>query len=119
MVGMFGISGSFNGVWGYLPELIPTKYRNAALGMASSAARVGSALSPFSAFLIRYIAWGPGVIFSAGCLLANFLIMMLPETRGRQLPQNIDDVKTWMKKSPNTPVKDSTNYSKISQGNDV
>lgn len=114
MIGMFGISGSFNGLWAFLPELIPTKYRGAALGMASSAARVGSALSPFTAFLIRFIIWGPGVIFSAGCLLANFLIMMLPETRGRQLPQNIDDVKAWMKKSRKI-VNKSDSYSKITQ----
>ncbi|XP_014771611.1 organic anion transporter 3 [Octopus bimaculoides] len=97
-LGMFGISGAFADLWSYLPELIPTDHRNAALGLASSAARIGSALSPFSAFLVEIIPWGPAVIFSAGCFIANLLILFLPESRGRQLPQTIADVEAWLKK---------------------
>ncbi|GAB1605935.1 solute carrier family 22 member 8-like [Argonauta hians] len=97
-IGMFGMAGAFADLWSYLPELVPTHYRNLVVGLASSSARIGSALSPFSAFLAQIIPWGPAVIFSSGCFIANILILMLPESRGRQLPQTIADVEAWMRK---------------------
>ncbi|CAI9731247.1 cation transporter 3-like [Octopus vulgaris] len=94
-LGMFGVSGAFSAIWGYLPELIPTNYRNSAVGFSSCAARVGSAVSPFTLLVVSIIPWVPPAIFSGGLFLACVLVLLLPETRGRQMPQCIDDVRAW------------------------
>ncbi|XP_052828149.1 organic cation transporter protein isoform X3 [Octopus bimaculoides] len=94
-LGMFGVSGAFSAIWGYLPELIPTNYRNSAVGFSSCAARVGSAVSPFTLLVVSIIPWVPPAVFSGGLFLAGVLVLLLPETRGRQMPQCIDDVRAW------------------------
>ncbi|GAB1606797.1 hypothetical protein Ahia01_000962300 [Argonauta hians] len=95
LIGMFGISGSFLVNWLYIPELFPTGLRNAGMGLASTASRIGSMLSPFSGILARYISWGPSVIFAFFCLVANLLVLALPETVHRQLPQSVGDIRRW------------------------
>ncbi|XP_029635476.1 uncharacterized protein LOC115210859 isoform X2 [Octopus sinensis] len=95
LIGMFGISGSFLVNWLYIPELFPTGLRNAGMGLASTASRIGSMLSPFSGILARYISWGPSVIFAFFCLVANLLVLALPETGHRQLPQSVGDIRRW------------------------
>ncbi|GAB1605933.1 solute carrier family 22 member 3-like [Argonauta hians] len=94
-IGIFGISGAFSAIWGYLPELIPTNYRNSAVGFSSCAARVGSAISPFTLLVVAIVPWLPPAIFSLGLFIAAALVLLLPETRGRQMPQCIDDVRAW------------------------
>eukprot|EP00106_Octopus_bimaculoides_P013694 XP_014781136.1 PREDICTED: uncharacterized protein LOC106876873 [Octopus bimaculoides] len=70
-------------------------FRNAGMGLASTASRIGSMLSPFSGILARYISWGPSVIFAFFCLVANLLVLALPETGHRQLPQSVGDIRRW------------------------
>ncbi|XP_076443357.1 organic cation transporter protein-like [Babylonia areolata] len=95
MVARFGITGSFNAIWVYTPELFPTNLRNVGVGIASSSARIGGMAAPFFKLLSDVAIWAPGVIFSVACLLVTFLLTLLPETRHRSLPQSIVDVKRW------------------------
>ena len=42
-----------------------------------------------------YAFWAPGTIFGASCLAVTVLVMLLPETTGRELPQTIEDMVAW------------------------
>lgn len=46
-------------------------------------------------FQARHISWGPSVIFASFCLVANLLVLTLPETGHRQLPQTVGDIRRW------------------------
>ncbi|KAK6189119.1 hypothetical protein SNE40_005157 [Patella caerulea] len=100
LVGKLGAGGAFGACFFYTPEIFPTNLRNVGLGSASIAARVGGMLGPFSRVLAQHISWGPGAIFGGCCLLATLLITILPETRGKELPQTMADVKLLYKKIP-------------------
>ncbi|KAK6189120.1 hypothetical protein SNE40_005158 [Patella caerulea] len=100
LVGKLGAGGAFGACFFYTPEIFPTNLRNVGLGSASIAARVGGMLGPFSRLLAQHIAWGPGAVFGGCCLLATLLITILPETKGKELPQTMADVKLLYKKIP-------------------
>ncbi|ESO83621.1 hypothetical protein LOTGIDRAFT_169090 [Lottia gigantea] len=93
LIGKLGISGSFNVIYFYTPEIFPTNIRNVSFGTCSSAARIGGMLSPFANLLASIVPWLPGAIFAAFCLLSTILFVFLPETSGKELPQNMDDMK--------------------------
>ncbi|KAL8620712.1 hypothetical protein ACOMHN_067275 [Nucella lapillus] len=99
LVARFGITGSFNAIWVYTPELFPTNLRNLGVGIASSSARVGGMAAPFFKLLSDVAIWAPGLIFSVSCLLVAFLLTVLPETQHRSLPQTISDVRHWRRES--------------------
>ncbi|KAK6189118.1 hypothetical protein SNE40_005156 [Patella caerulea] len=100
MVGKIGAGGAFGACFFYTPEIFPTNLRNVGLGSTSVAARVGGMLGPFSRLLAQHISWGPAAIFGGCCLLATILIIFLPETTGKELPQTMADVKLLYKKIP-------------------
>lgn len=58
-----------------------------------------SFFSPLVVFFLKVkkAPWAPGTIFSASCFLCVFLLMNLPETRWRELPNSIEDVEGWFK----------------------
>ncbi|KAK7481091.1 hypothetical protein BaRGS_00027631 [Batillaria attramentaria] len=95
LAGRFGITGAFNAVWIYTPELFPTNIRNVGVGIGSSCARVGGMAAPFFKLVADVSVWAPGATFSALCLVVTLLLWSLPETMHRPLPQRILDVKTW------------------------
>uniref|UniRef100_K1R4W8 Organic cation transporter protein n=1 Tax=Magallana gigas TaxID=29159 RepID=K1R4W8_MAGGI len=95
LVGKYGITGAFSSVFLYTSELYPTNLRNSGYGYASVFARVGGVLAPFSSTFHSYVAWGPGVVFSTMCFLSAIMIFHLPETRGRELPTSIEELKMW------------------------
>ncbi|XP_067665107.1 organic cation transporter protein-like [Haliotis asinina] len=95
MIGKLTITTAFGTLFIYTPELFPTNLRNVGLGAASSVSRLGGMLSPFASKLAKVVAWAPGAIFVIMCLLAGFLIQFLPETRGHELPQTMEEIKEW------------------------
>ncbi|XP_067665249.1 organic cation transporter protein-like [Haliotis asinina] len=92
MFGKFAITGSFNALFIYSPELFPTNLRTAGLGMGSAMSRVGGMTAPYSDRLAAKVIWGPGALFGTLCLIATFLIRFLPETKGRELPTTIEEI---------------------------
>ncbi|XP_064619913.1 organic cation transporter protein-like [Lineus longissimus] len=95
MIGKFGISASFGEVFLYAGELFPTNVRNTSMGVCSVAARVAGMLAPFSSLLMRKVFWLPGVIFGCLSVLVGLLALLLPETLGRPLPQNVEEMESW------------------------
>ncbi|XP_074650859.1 organic cation transporter protein-like [Tubulanus polymorphus] len=95
LVGKFSITASFSIVTQYTLELYPTCIRNTGLGIASFSSPVAGTIAPFSVYLARLVPWAPGVIFGGMSLLVGMLVLLLPETRGRPLPQTVEDMKQW------------------------
>ncbi|KAL5004945.1 hypothetical protein ScPMuIL_018401 [Solemya velum] len=96
-IGKFGATGAFLAVFIYTPELYPTNIRNTGLGVSSALSRLGGMLAPFAETLATYIIWGPGLIFGVMCLLAGALLTRLPETRGYELPDSMEELSGWYK----------------------
>ena len=91
VIGKLGITATFGAIYLYTSELLPTSVRNAALGTSSMCGRIGAIVSPYIASLKVYGMWIPLVIFGVNALLSGFLILFLPDTLGRELPESIRD----------------------------
>ncbi len=46
---------------------------------------------------VSAIPWLPGTIFGVGCLIIAGLVMLLPESQGRELPETVDEIQAWPK----------------------
>lgn len=97
LMGKYGITGAFSSVFLFTSELYPTNLRNSGYGFACAFASIGGVLAPFANTFHSYLAWGPGVVFSIMCFLSAIMTIHLPETRGRELPTSIEELKMWYK----------------------
>ncbi|GFT87340.1 organic cation transporter protein [Nephila pilipes] len=92
MVGKFCVTGSFGLLYLYTTELFPTVVRNVALGSCSMCARVGSILAPFVRELGKATHPAvPNLMFALLALSASLLTLLLPETRGQELPDSLQE----------------------------
>lgn len=89
---------SFVVVYLYCTELFPTVVRNAALGFSSMLARVGSMMAPFVIELRSVALWMPPVVFAILPLIAGFVTLLLPETKGCELMTTIEEGEQFGKK---------------------
>ncbi|XP_041980013.1 organic cation transporter protein-like isoform X2 [Aricia agestis] len=90
-VGLFGMSISFATVYLYAGELFPTVVRNTGVGLSSTLARVGSMVAPFVATLGHNIPWLPPIMFGCVPLVGSCLCIFLPDTRGKKLPDTLEE----------------------------
>ena len=90
-IGKLAITATFGAIYIYTSELIPTSVRSAALGTNSMCGRVGAIISPYIASLQTYGMWIPLMIFGLNSMISGLLILMLPDTLGRELPETIND----------------------------
>ncbi|XP_071955146.1 organic cation transporter protein-like isoform X2 [Antedon mediterranea] len=91
MIGKFGITASFGIVYIYSAEIYPTPVRSAGIGISSVAARIGGILSPFVLEFESLYEHLPLIIFGSLSIAAGLLVLFLPETNGRQLPETMAD----------------------------
>ncbi|GFN79336.1 solute carrier family 22 member 13 [Plakobranchus ocellatus] len=106
LVGKFGASAAFAVIYIYSAELFPTVMRNSGMGMCSLSARIGGILAPYIADLGEVISgrWGvavPLLIFGGLSVAAGLLILFLPETSNRVLPDTVEDAKNFGKTKKN------------------
>ncbi|XP_070559524.1 organic cation transporter protein-like [Ptychodera flava] len=89
MIGKCAITSAYNLSWIYAAELFPTVVRSLGVSMTSVCGMLGSILAP--QILLARKLWSPlpQVIFGAMPILAGLLILLLPETRGKKLPETI------------------------------
>jgi len=52
----------------------------------------------------RMIPWLPGILFGGLSIGGSLLILFLPETLNRPLPQTIEDIENWSKKAKDKPA---------------
>ncbi|XP_030850708.1 organic cation transporter protein-like isoform X1 [Strongylocentrotus purpuratus] len=95
MVGKFGIAGSWAVGLIYPFEILPTVTRNVGIGICSSASRVVAIATPL--MLLLYDVWAPGplVLQTIAALVTAALCLILPETRGKKLPETLEDGETF------------------------
>ncbi|CAF3944130.1 unnamed protein product, partial [Adineta steineri] len=90
----FFVSASYGTIYIYANELFPTRVRSTGMGMCSMAARVGAIVATTSNdMLTRLWINLPTVLFGGLSLLAALVILILPETLNKTLPQTIEDTE--------------------------
>ncbi|XP_029643865.2 solute carrier family 22 member 3-like [Octopus sinensis] len=95
ILGKFGVSAAFASIFLLSAEIFPTVVRANGIGMASMFARLGSMCAPFILQLSSYAKWLPLSIYSVLSIISGLLLLLLPETKDKDLPQEIDDLDKW------------------------
>merc|ERR1711879_55538 len=90
-IGRFGIVASFGIIFVYAAELFPTVVRSVAMGLSSTSARVGGVAAPMVILFSSVSQALPMLIFGTAALLSGLLILLLPETLGKPLPESVED----------------------------
>ncbi|GFT50785.1 solute carrier family 22 member 3 [Nephila pilipes] len=92
MVGKFCVTGSLGLLVLYTTEAFPTGVRNVTLGSCSMCARIGSISAPFLRDLGRAThAAVPNALSAFLALTSGLLALLLPETRGLDLPDTLQE----------------------------
>ncbi|XP_072178656.1 organic cation transporter protein-like [Diadema setosum] len=91
MIGKVGIAGSFAVVYLLPAEIFPTPIRSAGMGVCAMSSRVAGMICPLILHLAEY--WGPApfFIFGVSSVVAGVLAFFLPETKGRRVPETIEE----------------------------
>ncbi len=61
------------------------------MGLCSMSARISSIASPLILIIGDYWPPLPLIIFGSSAVIAGFLVLLLPETKGLKLAENIED----------------------------
>ncbi|XP_046742427.1 uncharacterized protein LOC124409078 [Diprion similis] len=94
LIGKFAITAAFGILYVYTAELFPTAVRSCAVGLSSTMARIGAMIAPFAPMLSTVTPGLPLMCFAAAPLLAAILTaLLLPETRGRRLPNTVREAE--------------------------
>ncbi|KAK7491564.1 hypothetical protein BaRGS_00017203, partial [Batillaria attramentaria] len=96
--GRMFISAAMSGIYIMSPELFPTVLRSFGLGSCSMMSNIGGLVSPYVADLNTYVSgvWGPAlpqVVFGIAGVTTAGMVLVLPETRGRHLPETVRDAE--------------------------
>lgn len=100
-------SGSLTLIWLFAAEVLPTLYRSAGFSACLIGTRIGSSTAPFLLELKAYLPeWVPMGTLSGGFLLGALLVLLLPETLRKALPDTIQDCKDLRgcKKAKDCPI---------------
>ncbi|XP_074044073.1 solute carrier family 22 member 1-like [Macrotis lagotis] len=100
-LGRMGITISFQMVCLVNVELYPTFVRNLGVMVCSSLCDMGGILTPFVVFRLTEL-WHelPLILFALLGAVACGLVLLLPETKGKVLPETIEDAENLGKKKP-------------------
>ena len=95
LLGKFGATAAFGTTYLYTSELFPTRVRNACVGLSSMMGRVGAIVSPYVAKLgvLTGLEWLPMAVFASSAIVSGSLTLLLPETKGIDLPRNIREAE--------------------------
>ncbi|KAL4640530.1 solute carrier family 22 member 5-like isoform X2 [Arapaima gigas] len=93
MLGKTGITAAYCFIYVYSTELFPTVLRNTGLGAISMAARVGTIISPYIAFIGEHNKMAPYFIMGGLSIFVGFFCLLLPETKDKELPELISQVE--------------------------
>ncbi|XP_061103256.1 organic cation/carnitine transporter 2-like [Conger conger] len=92
MIGKFFMASATAFVFVYTGELYPTGIRNTAVGLCSTASRVGSAIAPYFVHLGSYDKNLPYILLGSLTIIAGISVLFLPESFGLPLPDTMDQM---------------------------
>ncbi|XP_051854011.1 solute carrier family 22 member 1-like [Antechinus flavipes] len=115
-VGRMGITIAFQMVCLVNAELYPTFIRNLGVMVCSSLCDAGGIITPFIVFRLTEI-WHelPLILFALIGVLAGGMVLRLPETKGKMLPETIEDAEKLGKGKP----KENKIFLQIEKSEDV
>ncbi|XP_061107892.1 solute carrier family 22 member 4-like [Conger conger] len=94
MVGKLGVTGAFSVMYISAMELYPTVVRGMGVGVCSMTSKMGSVSAPFLAFMGAYYKALPYIVMGLLSLAIGLLSLLLPETRGTALPEDLSQVQS-------------------------
>lgn len=93
-IGKFGLTAAFAIEYLYAAEIFPTELRGSGIGSSSMFSRFGGILAPIiGGYLGGINLIIPIIIFTVLSFLAGFVTLFLPETKGRILPDTVEQGK--------------------------
>uniref|UniRef100_A0A4X2L2I2 Solute carrier family 22 member 13 n=1 Tax=Vombatus ursinus TaxID=29139 RepID=A0A4X2L2I2_VOMUR len=93
VVGKFTTAAAFTISYVYSAELFPTVIRQTGMGLVAIFSRIAGILTPLVTLLEEYHASIPMAIYGTLPVLVGILCVMLPETKGNPLKDNIADLE--------------------------
>ncbi|KAI0241869.1 Organic cation transporter protein [Lamellibrachia satsuma] len=93
MISKFSITAAFGGIILCSMEVYPTTVRNIGFGIGIVGGKLGEMLAPYTSYFTRLAPWFLGVVFGSITVVGAFLMLLLPETLGRPLPQTIEEAE--------------------------
>ncbi|KAI8789881.1 solute carrier family 22 member 5 [Biomphalaria glabrata] len=93
LIGKFGITGSYSTIYLYAAEVFPTIVRNQAVGASSFFENIGSIAAPNMVYANNSLNNLPLGLFGGMTIVGCGLVLLLPETLDRPLPQTIEDAE--------------------------
>ncbi|XP_075972072.1 solute carrier family 22 member 13-like isoform X2 [Anticarsia gemmatalis] len=87
IIGFAATCTTFGVLCVYVSELFPTPLRTMAFGLSSAGAKIGAMVAPFIATINPH--WIPSVVFAVLPFVASIFCVLLPETKGKKLPDMI------------------------------
>ncbi|XP_073959317.1 carcinine transporter-like [Choristoneura fumiferana] len=93
----YSVNMNINIGWQWGAEMFPTGVRATAMSIIHTCGYVATVISPMIVYLEIYYSWLPLVI--VGCLagFGALVILGLPETAGKEMPQTFNDAETLFK----------------------
>ena len=95
--GKLCITACFHALFIYTSEMFATPNRNTGLSVCSVFARVAGMTAPFVSELKVIDAFLPIAVFGGCGIIAAFLATLLPETKGAELPNTIEENENFAK----------------------
>ncbi|XP_019605297.2 solute carrier family 22 member 2 isoform X1 [Rhinolophus sinicus] len=101
-LGRMGITMAYQMVCLVNAELYPTFIRNLGVLVCSSMCDIGGVITPFLVYRLTDV-WQefPLLVFAVVGLIAGGLVLLLPETKGKTLPETIDEVENMQRPRKN------------------
>jgi len=92
LIGNFCTTMCFAILYMYSGELMPTTVRASGVGSCSLVSKVGGVTAATVAAMAQYHVVIPNILFASLALTSAVLTIMVPETKGRPMPETLDDV---------------------------
>ncbi|XP_023220841.1 solute carrier family 22 member 5-like isoform X1 [Centruroides sculpturatus] len=91
VIGRLALTAGYNVNYLYAAEVYPTVVRTQALAIRQALGSAGNFLSPVVVMLAMYARYLPLLVFGAISALAAAVMIFLPETLNRSLPESLED----------------------------